>query len=71
MRNRPSWGLAAAGCPSSQQTAGSSQQAAGSYQTCCPSYNLNRHDYDLCEADFNKLPPAEQAKFVKIDFPQS
>jgi len=32
-------------------------------------YNLKGHNYDLCEAEFSKLDPFEQAKFVKIDPP--
>jgi len=35
-----------------------------------PRYNLKGHNYDLCEAEFLKLEPAEQANFVKIDPPQ-
>ena len=27
-----------------------------------PRYNLKGHNYNLCEAEFNKLPPAEQVK---------
>mmetsp|Transcript_26651 Transcript_26651/g.60969 ORF Transcript_26651/g.60969 Transcript_26651/m.60969 type:complete len:654 (-) Transcript_26651:521-2482(-) len=34
-----------------------------------PRFNLKGHDYDLCEAEFNKLAPAEQAKFVRIEPP--
>ena len=34
-------------------------------------YKLKGHNYDLCEAEFNKLPAAEQAKYDKIDPPQS
>ncbi|KAL1529569.1 hypothetical protein AB1Y20_000513 [Prymnesium parvum] len=34
-----------------------------------PRFNLKGHDYDLCEAEFNKLDPAEQAKFVRIEPP--
>merc|ERR1740138_399766 len=34
-----------------------------------PRYNLKGHDYDLCEAEFNKLDPSEQANYQKIDPP--
>jgi hypothetical protein len=32
-----------------------------------PRYHLKNSNYDLCEAEFNKLPPAEQDKYAKIE----
>jgi len=34
-----------------------------------PRFNLKGHNYDLCEAEYNLLDAAEQAKFVRIDPP--
>merc|ERR1740138_1794714 len=34
-----------------------------------PRYNLKGHNYDLCEAEFSKLDPSEQANYQKIDPP--
>ena len=32
-------------------------------------YNLQGHNYDVCQNEFDKLSPDEQAKFVKIEAP--
>jgi len=32
-------------------------------------YHLQGEDYDLCEVEFRKLPPAEQAKYIKMPPP--
>lgn len=34
-----------------------------------PRYNLRGMNYDLCQAEFDKLSPDEQAKYVKIEAP--
>jgi len=59
-------------------TAGYGDQGAHPGVTCdrsgvCPivgnRYNLRGRNYDLCEAEFLKLPPDEQAEYVKIPPP--
>jgi len=36
-----------------------------------PRFNLHGHNYDLCEAEFLKLSPEEQSKFVRIEPPSA
>ena len=35
-----------------------------------PRYKLKGQNYDLCEAEYNQLPPAERANFLKIEAPR-
>ena len=59
---------------------GSSTQGRHPGITCdksgqCPiigwRFNLTGQDYDLCEAEFNKLPDAEKKRYEKIAAPDS